>query len=320
MELIFLGTSSGTPTKFRNVSGLALKCDNAKGWYLIDCGEGTQHRLLRTNLSLLTLETIFITHMHGDHCYGLPGLLGSASMSGREKVLTIVCPESVKEFVEKTLEITQVYLSYELRFMTIEEQKEVVTSQFDVTIQKLSHRVPSYAFTFTESGILPKLNTEKLLTDGIPAGPLWGEIQRGSNVTVDGTTINATDYLLPARRARRVIVAGDNDTPAMLQDVASKADILVHESTYTDEMAIKMGDAPQHCSAKRAAVFAEEQQVQNLILTHFSPRYRDFFDESPCIGDIRQEAESYYSGNLHLAKDLEKLALDRSGKLSVIED
>ncbi|WP_089730915.1 MBL fold metallo-hydrolase [Modicisalibacter muralis] len=92
MEIIFLGTSAGVPTQARNVSATAVKKRNAKGWYLVDCGEGTQQRVLHTKLSLNRLEAILITHTHGDHCYGLPGLLASASMAGRERSLTIAAP------------------------------------------------------------------------------------------------------------------------------------------------------------------------------------------------------------------------------------
>lgn len=317
MECIFLGTSSGTPTKSRNVSAVALRGENAKEWQLIDCGEGTQHRLLRTGLSLLTLETIFITHIHGDHCFGLPGLLGSTSMAGRQIPLTIVCPQSVKEYIESTIHITQMFLSFELKFILVEEATVVETMHFSVHIHPLSHRVPSYAFKFTEAGLLPKIDTKKLQADGIPAGPLWGKIQRGEHIIHMGNVLDTNNYLLPARKARTVLIAGDNDTPSILGNTASKIDLLIHESTYTEEMAIKMGDGPQHSSAKSVARFAEEMEIKNLILTHFSPRYQDMTTESPCLNDIRNEACEYYRGRLFLAKDLEKYRLSRAGVIEL---
>lgn len=313
MECIFLGTSSGTPTRSRNVSALALRGENAKQWQLIDCGEGTQHRLLRTGLSLLTLETIFITHIHGDHCFGLPGLLGSASMAGRTNPLLIVCPQSVRDYIESTITITQMFLSFELQFGLVEETAALETEQFTVTILPLSHRVPSYAFKFTEKGLLPKLDTEKLKADNIPAGPLWGCIQRGELIKIDEREIKPDQYQMPARKARAVLIAGDNDTPSILGDAALKVDLLIHESTYTEEMRIKMGDAPQHSSAKKVAQFAQEAGVKNLILTHFSPRYQDFTTDSPCLNDIRTEAVEHYEGRLFLAKDLECYRLTRVG-------
>src|SRR5688572_24405843 len=116
MQFTFLGTSAGTPTKSRNVTGLALQHGNGRGWYLIDCGEGTQHQVLRTPYSLQQLRAIFITHVHGDHTYGLPGLLASASMAGRTTPLQIVAPSSIREFVQVTLRATDSTLTYPLDF------------------------------------------------------------------------------------------------------------------------------------------------------------------------------------------------------------
>ena len=123
MELIFLGTSSGTPTKSRNVSAVAVKKQNNKRWYLIDCGEGTQHQILRTKLSLLHLSVICITHIHGDHCYGLPGLLASASMDGRKELLTVIAPEGVRLFLNSIIKTTQLELSFKVNFIKPEEIK-----------------------------------------------------------------------------------------------------------------------------------------------------------------------------------------------------
>lgn len=117
MDLIFLGTSSGTPTKQRNVTGLALAADSGKAWYLVDCGEATQHQLLHTPLSLNGLRAIFITHVHGDHCYGLPGLLASAAMAGRKDPLPIVAPKGIEAWIRATLELTAVFLPFALEFI-----------------------------------------------------------------------------------------------------------------------------------------------------------------------------------------------------------
>lgn len=319
MELQFLGTSSGTPTKLRNVSAIALRSVNAKQWYLIDCGEATQHQLLYTNFSLLTLEAILVTHIHGDHCFGIPGLLGSASMGGREASLKIVAPESVKQFIEQTISITQMHLTFPLEFITIDESCEGVSlSQFDVTVTPLSHRVPSFAFTFSETGILPSIDVEKLKADKIPVGPLWGKIQRGEDVNISGETIRASIYLKEARRARKVVIAGDNDTPSILKEVAKDADLLVHEATYTEDVSEKMGAGPQHSSALGVASFAYEQKLPALALTHFSPRYLPYHEELPSMQDIEKEARQIYEGKLFLAKDFLKLGIARDGVVSIL--
>ena len=125
---MFLGTSSGTPTKQRNVSAIAIKKANAKSWHLIDCGEGTQHQILHTHLSLNTLSSISITHIHGDHCYGLPGLLASAAMAGRTDPLLIIAPQGIQRFIETTCQLTELQLPYKINFLAVETMHQSTTN------------------------------------------------------------------------------------------------------------------------------------------------------------------------------------------------
>jgi len=317
MEILFLGTSSGTPTKTRNVSGLALRSFASGGWSLIDCGEGTQHRILHTPLSLRDLRAIFITHIHGDHCYGLPGLLASAGMLNRTEHLFIVGPAPVRRFVECVLETTQLLLPYPVEFIDVEHGRLAdVLPDFDVRATALSHRVPSFAYSFSEKTVESKLDVGKLKSDGIPPGPDWGHLQHGIDVEMaDGRTVRARDYLLPPRKPRKIVVGGDNDMPALLAAEAESADVLVHEATYTEEILCKMGPGPQHSSAKRVAQFASDAKIRNLVLTHFSPRYQEQKGKLS-LSDLETEARAEYDGNLFLANDLERYILDRQGNLS----
>ncbi|MGP9664975.1 MBL fold metallo-hydrolase, partial [Halomonas sp. AOP22-C1-8] len=168
MNLLFLGTSAGVPTKTRNVSGIALRESKGKGWYLIDCGEGTQHQILHTKLSFHSLKAIFITHVHGDHCYGLPGILASAGMGGRKAPLTIVAPAGIKVWLEATCEATQLCLPFALEFIDSNELPSVQFESIAITTHRLSHRAPSYAYGFTERKVDADLNIEKLTEKGIP--------------------------------------------------------------------------------------------------------------------------------------------------------
>lgn len=318
MEMIFLGTSSGTPTKDRNVSGMSIKMTGSKSWHLVDCGEGTQHQILRTNLSLKKLDSIFITHVHGDHCYGLPGLLASAAMAGRTDALKIIAPQAIKEFIEVVAKSTELRLSYEVDFIEIESLSErFSTEDFLIDVIEVSHRVPSYAFSFIERNIDKKLNTEKLLEEGIESGPIWGKLQSGADVTLDdGEILHYEDYLLPGRKPRMVIVCGDNDNPYLVKEYAEQANVLVHEATYTEEVAQKVGKYPQHSSAKIVAQFAESIALKNLVLTHFSPRYSDGIDRvGGSLSEIEAEARKYFSGNLVLANDFDIFRMNREGTL-----
>ena len=321
MELIFLGTSSGTPTKTRNVSGLAIKMINTKSWCLVDCGEGTQQQVLKTKLSLNQLSAIFITHLHGDHCYGLSGLLASAAMSRREKDLFIIGPAKTRDYFESIQKHSQMHLPYKTTFIAVENihsLKEI--ENFDIEIIKLSHRIESYAYVFIEKNIKAKLNVEKLKQDKIEAGIIWNKLHNGENVNLDnGTLLKSDDYVMNKRSARKIIIAGDNDKPSLLTKQAKQANVLVHEATYTDVVAQKVGSAPQHSSAKTIAEFASDVSLKNLVLTHFSPRYQDNTQKSPSILDIKNEAELYYKGCLFLAHDFECLQLNSDGELKHIE-
>lgn len=278
MDIYFLGTSSGTPTKSRNVTAIALLESQGRDWYLIDCGEATQHQLLRTPLSLNTLTSIYITHVHGDHCYGLPGVLASAAMAGRTKPLRVVAPEGIQAWCESTLKYTKLYLPFEVCFERPESLSTFSEGQFSVTPVRLSHRVPSYGYSFVETKIETRLNTEKLNQAQIPRGPLWGQLKSGQDIIYNGRAILSTEFTELTNKPRKVIVCGDNDDPELLADACRECSVLVHEATYTEGMAAKAVENG-HSYAKQVAEFAEKNVVPCLMLTHFSPRF-----PATCLG------------------------------------
>ena len=324
MELQFLGTSSGTPSKTRNVSGLALRASGSPHWSLIDCGEGTQHQILRTNLSLHELRAVFITHMHGDHCYGLPGLLASAGMLNRTAPLTLVGPPALWRFVEGVMATTQLGLPYPLEFVDVHGLDAAdMLPDLAVRATALSHRLPSWAYGFTERSVERHLDGGRLRAAGIAPGPAWGRVLRGEELVLDdGRVLHPDDFLLAPRKPRKVIVAGDNDRPELLVDEARTADVLVHEATYTEPVLQKVGQAPQHSSAAMTAGAASAAGVPNLVLTHFSPRYQDAArreGDGLSMRDLELEARAQYSGRLFLARDFERYALDRKGVLARLD-
>ena len=342
LKLTFLGTSAGVPTKQRNVTALAIECLNphasgsSKGnqqnsnsqnkksrpWLLIDCGEGTQQQLLHTKLSLHQLTAICITHVHGDHCYGLPGLLASAAMSGRREPLTLIAPKAISALLDAFILHTELYLPFTLNFVSIEdllsqEDNKVKIDldnqhQLMIEVYPLSHRVPSHGFGITQTISRRTLNTSKLTADGIPASALWGKLQQGENViTEDGQHLHSADYVHDDVQRTKVVIAGDNDTPECLSEAVMDTDLLVHEATYTHEvmMAIQARNPdfdPMHSSAHVVGTFAQKMKLKNIILTHFSARYQSFDNpdsETPNMAYIRLDAQSVYQGNLWLAED-----------------
>lgn len=315
MDLLFLGTSSGTPTKARNVSGLALLEDSGKGWYLIDCGEATQHQLLHTPLTLHGLRAIFITHVHGDHCFGLPGLLASAGMAGRQEPLEIIAPAAIESWLLTTLEMSQCRLPYELHFHASETFTGWRNHQVSVDATPLSHRVPCWGYRFTESRADPRLDTERLERDGIPRGARWGSLACGETVQYGGRPLRSEDYLQPSRPPRRIVIAGDNGRPELLAALCADAHVLVHEATYTQPIADAGKHDFGHSTAAAVATFAQRTGIANLVLTHFSARYQPVSGRGLSIEDIREEAANGYRGQLFLAEDFLRLTLGKDGTL-----
>lgn len=327
MEFTFLGTASGLPTRQRNVTALAVCGKSNRNWVLVDCGEGTQQQLLKTPLSLIKLSAICITHVHGDHCYGLPGLLASMAMSGRTHPIKLIAPPAIQTFLETVIATTDVHLNYEIEFIDVASLcrdaggTPLDLPEFEIESVALSHRVPCHAFVLTEKDRGLKLDVDRLIEAGLPQGPLWGKLQGGESVTLEnGTVLHAKDYYLPEEPAKKAIVGGDNDTPSLLVAAAKNVDVLVHEATYTAAVAEKVGPAPQHSCAKRVAKFAQSSEIPNLVLTHFSARFHEERDKPGSIAEVEQEAREYYKGQLHLANDFDVLRLDKNRVLQKVSE
>ncbi|UPF01675.1 ribonuclease Z [Pseudomonas mosselii] len=319
MDLQFLGTSSGVPTKARNVSATAVIEASGTGWYLVDCGEGTQHQLLHSPLSVRDLRAILITHVHGDHCFGLPGLLASAGMSGRKEPLQLVLPADLQTWVRQSLAVSDTYLPFELQMQPVETFTGLEHGNVQIGVVELSHRVPSYGFVFEERDPEPRLDTQRLQADGIPAGPMWGQLARGKTVEHEGRQLDPQTYLQPTRPAQRIIVCGDNDRPELLSTLAANVDVLVHEATFTQPVVERTQATFGHSTAAAVARFAETAGVRNLVLTHFSARYQSGGGRGGSIEEVREEAQAHYNGHLTLARDLQRYRLGRDGVVVEVE-
>ena len=308
LKLTFLGTSSGVPTIRRNVTALALHSTLNRDWWLVDCGEATQHRLQRIPLTVHDLAGICITHIHGDHSYGLPGLLASASMTGRKKPLILIAPAGVKAWLDATMLHTELFLTFDIIHIDVASRQQV-HEQDGLTIERfpLSHRVPSYAFKFSFQKTIWKVDSAALRARGVPPGPAWGRLQRGEDVRLeDGSVAAAASFRARHTERAVAVVGGDNDAPALLEAACRDADLLVHEATYTEAVLRKVGPGPQHSSVERIARFAAAGRVPNLVLTHFSPRY----DNPEGMAELAAEARQHYDGTLFLAQDFDNYELN----------
>ena len=316
MQFTFLGTSAGKPTKERNVSALGLEFDQDTQWYLFDCGEGTQHQLLRSRLSVGKLSTIFITHMHGDHYYGLPGLLASKKLDKALNPLSIYGPKGIRKFIECVMnDISYEKLGYELTITEYSPQEKYTFDKFTLKVLPLVHSVESHAFYIKENDTCNLLDEEKLRAIGVEPSPLYGELKRGKTIMVNGEKLHPESFMLEARIGRKVIIAGDNEKPRILGNYLEEIDLLIHECTYLQETYDNLPIKVQHTTAKDLGKCAQDHCVKNLIATHINPRYN--VNGKIGIEAVEKELARYFKGRIFIANDFDSFYLNRDGYIVV---
>lgn len=282
VKWIVLGTSSGRPTLRRNVSAGALARDGE--WLLFDCGEGTQYQLLRVDLRLSRLRRIFVTHMHGDHVLGLPGLLGTLNLARHDREIDVYGPPGIARFLRDVSRATFFRPIFPLRVTEVEEGEVVDTPEYAVEARRLDHRVLSFGYAVTERPRPGRFRLEDARALGIPPGPLYGELQRGRAVTLeDGRRIEPDAVVDPSRPGLRVAYCTDTGPSAGALALARDADLLVHEATYTDDMAEEAVERG-HSTAAQAARVARDSGARHLLITHFSPRHET---SEPLLAEAR---------------------------------
>ncbi|MGY5956164.1 ribonuclease Z [Kosakonia sp. BK9b] len=282
MELIFLGTSAGVPTRARNVTSLLLNLQHPTraGLWMFDCGEGTQHQMLRSPFHPGKLDKIFITHLHGDHLFGLPGLLCSRSMAGNVQPLGIYGPKGIREYVETALRLSGSWTDYPLIIEEVTAGLVVDDGLRKVTALPLNHPVECYGYRIEEHDKPGALNAAALAAQGIAPGPMFQQLKAGLTVTLDdGRTINGVDYLAPAEAGKKLAIFGDTAPCAASLALAQGVDLLVHEATLEAAMEEK-ANSRGHSSTRQAASLAAEAGAKRLVITHISSRY----DEESCVG------------------------------------
>lgn len=275
MQLLFLGTGAGVPAKQRNVSSIALKRLNKRGAiWLFDCGEATQHQILHTTVKPRRIEKIFITHLHGDHIYGLPGLLGSRSFQGGTEPLTVYGPKGIKEFVHTTLQVSATHVKYELKIVEVEDHMVIEEEDCTVVAGKLDHGIESFGYRITEKDRPGELDANKLKEIGIPPGPIYQKLKSKQVIEWEGMTLNGADFLGEDKKGLIVTILGDTRLCSRSFELARDADLLVHEATF-DEKSEEMAYQYFHSTTAQAAMVAKEAGVKELWLTHISSRYTE---------------------------------------------
>jgi len=304
VNFVFLGTGAGMPAKARNVSSIALQLlEERKSVWLFDCGEATQHQILHTSVKPGKIEKIFITHLHGDHIFGLPGLLSSRSFQDGKNMLTLYGPKGIEEYVMTSLKISGTHLKYELEIVEVEEGIVFEDAGFVVEARKLEHGIECFGYRIMEKDRPGELQVEALMNLGIKPGPLFKRIKNGETVQLEnGTVINGADFVGEPKKGKVITILGDTRTCENSYKLAENCDYLVHEATFagnSEELAYEYF----HSTTTQAAKTALAANAQNLILTHISSRYM-----AEDVEELLQEAVEIFP-NTVIAEDLIKIEI-----------
>jgi ribonuclease Z len=297
LRITFLGTGGSLPTRNRNPSAVIV---NLKGELLLfDCGEGTQQQMMRAKTGMMSLSSIFVSHFHADHFLGIPGLIQTMSFLGRKEPLTIYGPEGTREFTEFFKVLGYCNLKYEIRGVELSPGDVVEGKDYIVRALKTEHSVPSLGYALIENPRPGRFNRERAVELGVPPGPLFAKLQKGSPVEVNGKTVMPEEVVGAPRPGRTIIYSGDTRPCEAVLEASRDADILIHDGSFADEMA-DWAEESMHSTAGEVADLAKESGVRQLVLTHISSRYTD--DVEPILKDSKKVFE-----NVIVAEDLMEL-------------
>ena len=299
MEIIFLGTSSAVHSKERNQVSIAVKAFGEV--MLFDCGEGTQRQMLHTKVSPMKVSKIFITHFHGDHILGLPGLIQSLGLHGRENKLTIYGPRGLNQVKNAILNFGYCKIEYPIEFIEIETGIVEETDEYVIRCQSVRHNVPSLAYSIEEKK-KPRFLREKAIELGVPVGPAFGKLHNGEEVEIDGKIIKPEQVLGEPRKGIKLTYSGDTVPCEEMIEFAKESTLLIHESTFTSDEAQNAVDHG-HSTASDAGYVAKQSNSKKLVLTHISTRYGENYSKI-----LLEEAKEVFE-NTQIAYDFLEIEL-----------
>lgn len=270
MKIVFLGTSGSMPTQNRGASALVIK---RKGeLILFDCGEGTQRHMVAAGLGFRRPMRILISHLHGDHVLGLPGLLQTMDLLKRERILHIYGPRGLTKFING---FSEVLGTPRFTLIIFEIQYESVIyegAEYDIRAVKADHDEPSWSYVLEEHQRPGRFHPEKVASLGIPEGPLWGRLQKGYDIKINGRVVRSKHVVDPPKNGRKIAYSGDTRINERFIDAAKEADVIIHEATFDGSLVEKAIEGG-HSTAVQAAEVAKKANAKRLFLTHISARY-----------------------------------------------
>ena len=316
LEITFLGTSSGVPTRSRNVSSVALRLTQRGEIWLFDCGEGTQHQFLRSEFKASQIRRIFITHMHGDHIFGLMGLLASCGLAGNpQQKVDIYGPPKQHDYLQACRRYSQTHFSFPIKVHTVEPGRVYEDDDFEVTCALLEHRVPAHGYRVSEKDRPGRFDVKRAQGLGIPPGPIYGKLKNGEVVTLpDGRHINGKDLCGPTLPGRSLAYCTDTVFCERAVELAQNVDVLIHEATFAHQDA-EMAYQRLHSTSTMAAQTALLAQASQLIMTHFSPRYAP--GNAVELKDLLAEARSIFP-NTVMARDFDTYPITRRESAALV--
>lgn len=293
MKLVFLGTSAAQPTEDRALSCICLEREGEV--LMFDAGEGAQVSYLKSGLGWNKKMKIFVTHMHGDHCIGILGLLQTMTLQHRTESIEIYGPDGIEQFIGENIRILQFGLSFPVIINAVSPGLVCEEKTYSVFAQKAEHSVLAFSYKFEEKDKPGKFDREAAIRLGIPEGPLWHDLQTGKEVKIGDKIFSPSQVVGEKRSGKKIGISGDTRPTKLLEEFFKNCDYLSFDCTFSDTLKDKAIDT-NHSTAKEAATLAKNANVRNLILTHFSARHKD-------EDELAKEAKTVHDSVI-AAKDL----------------
>nr|WP_210424100.1 ribonuclease Z [Halorussus ruber] len=295
MRVTFLGTGGAVPTTERNPSSVLVNREGDR--LLFDAGEGTQRQMMRFGTGF-TISDIFVTHLHGDHVLGLPGLIQTLDFNDREEALTIYTPDGTEDDIHELVHAADNHPSFPVHIYGVGPDETAVRREdYEIRAFRTDHDTNSLGYALVEDDRKGRFDREKAEELGVPVGPKFSQLHEGESVELDdGTTVEPEQVVGDPRPGRKFVYTGDTRPSATVAEIAEDADMLVHDATFADDRADRAADTA-HSTARQAAEIANRADVQRLALTHISSRY------AGNVSDHVREAREAFDGEAFVPDD-----------------